>query len=603
MTHQKVTHSKTEDKELRHGFSIPFFFFRREWPAGRLEVRAKAFLALIGIGFIVGLHKSLPADASSEQKSSRRSVVIQLVDVAQKARLDFQHFSGSAEKKYILESMSGGVAWIDYNADSWPDLYLVNGGRWEELLEGKRSVSNALYRNNHDGTFTNVTREAGVGNAHWGMGVAVGDYNNDGWPDLYVCNYGPDTLYRNNGDSTFTDATKQAKVGDPRWSVSAAFADYDGDGHLDLYVTNTVRFDHQKPFPMNCHYRGIIVQCGPLNLPKDPDILYHNNGDGTFSDVTEKAGVAGVPPSYGLGVVWGDYDNDGDVDLYVANDQMANFLFQNQGNGTFKEVGLLAGVAYNEDGVAQGSMGVDFGDYDRDGWQDIFVTNFSDDYHTLYKNLAKGVFRDVSRGAELVFPTWPYVGWGTGFVDLNNDGWEDLFLVNGHVFPQVDNYKIGTSYCEPSQYFENLRNGKFREIPEAIKAKPWSSRGAAFADFDNDGDIDVAVNNLDGKPWLLRNEGGSQAGNWLMLTLKGVRTNRSAIGVRVTLEGSDGRQMREVRGGSSYQSTNDFRIHFGLGAEKIAKSLTVRWTDGRVQEFESLLANRQYVLKEGGTLQ
>ncbi len=575
---------------------------RATFPKPKSKGCAKVLLTLISLGLIAGFRQSLPADATQRQKNSLRTTAARFTDVAAKAGIDFQHVSGSADKKYILESMSGGVAWIDYDSDGWPDLYLVNGGRWDELVAGKRTVSNALFRNNRDGTFTNVTQAAGVGGTQWGMGVAVGDYDNDGRPDLYVCNFGPDTLYRNQGDGTFTDVTAQAKLGDPRWSVSAAFADYDGDGHLDLYVTHTVKFDPQNPFPMNCHYRGIIVQCGPLNLPKDPDSLYHNNGNGTFSDVTRRAGVADVPPSYGLGVVWADYDNDGDLDAYVANDQMANFLFQNQGNGTFKEIGLPAGVAYNEDGVAQGSMGVDFGDHDRDGLLDIFVTNFSDDYNTLYRNQGNGVFRDVSRAVNLVFPSWPFVGWGTGFVDFNNDGWEDLFVANGHVFPQVDNYKIGTSYYEPGQYFENLRNGKFREITEAIQAKSWSSRGAAFADFDNDGDIDVAVNNLDGKPWLLRNDGGSQAGNWLMLALEGVHTNRSAIGARVTLEGNDGRQIREVRGGSSYQSTNDFRIHFGLGPEKTVTSLTVRWTDGELQKFANIPANRRYSLKEGGTL-
>lgn len=573
---------------------------------GRFGGLVKAFARfappLLVLAFAPAFHLYPPAETPG-QKSLRPLTTIQLVDVADKAGLDFQHFSGSPEKKYILESMSGGVAWIDYDRDGWPDLYLVNGGRWEELVEGKRGVSNALYRNNRNGTFANVTQLAGVGNTRWGMGVAAGDYDNDGWPDLYVCNYGPNTLYRNNGDGTFSDVTERSKTGDARWSVSAAFADYDGDGWLDLYVANSVKFDYKNPFSMNCHYRGIIVQCGPLGLPTDPDILYRNNRDGTFSDVTAKAGLAGVPPSYGLGVVWIDYDNDGDPDLYVANDQMPNFLFQNQGNGTFKEVGLVSGVSYNDDGVAQGSMGVDFGDYDRDGLLDLFVTNFSDDHNTLYRNLGNGVFRDMSRAADLVFPSWQMVGWGTAFCDINHDGWEDIFAVNGHVFPQVDNYEIGTRFYERPQYFENLRNGKFREVPAAVKAKPGSSRGAAFADFDNDGDIDVAVNNLDGKPWLLRNDGGSQSGHWLMLALEGVRTNKSAIGVRVTVETSDGKQIREVRGGSSYQSTSDFRTHFGLDTHSVVKTLSVRWTDGKIQKFEDVRANRHYKLKQGGTLE
>lgn len=543
-------------------------------------------------------------DLSRSDKSLPASPSLTFEDVAAEAGLDFQHFSGSPEKQYILESMSGGVAWIDFDRDGWMDLYLVNGGRWEELVQGKRTVSNALYRNNGDGTFTNVTGKAGVGNRHWGMGVAAGDYDNDGWVDLFVCNYGPNTLYRNNGDGTFRDVTGTAGVGDGRWGVSASWGDYDADGWLDLYVTNTVQFDHEAPEPMECHYRGITVQCGPLGMVGDSDILYRNNGDGTFLDVSEKAGVSDVTPSYGLGAIWSDYDNDGDLDLYVANDQMANFLFRNQGDGTFEETGLFAGAAFSDDGTAQGSMGVDFGDYDRDGLLDIYITHFSDDYNTLFRNLGQGRFRDMTRGAGLTFSSWPMVGWGTGFVDLDHDGWEDIFAANGHVFPQVDGYKIGTSFHQRSQVFRNLGKGKFQEVSAGLdKLKSWSSRGVAFADYDNDGDIDVAVNNLDGVPWLLKNQKASEAGNWLLLALEGTRTNRSAIGARVTLETAEGKQMREVRGGSSYESTHDFRVHFGLGQLKTVARMTVRWTDGTTQSFQNLAVNRTYRLKEGGELE
>ncbi len=543
-------------------------------------------------------------DLSRSDKSLPASPSLVFEDVAAEAGLDFQHFSGSPEKQYILESMSGGVAWIDFDRDGWMDLYLVNGGRWEDLVQGKRTVSNALYRNDGDGTFTNVTEKAGVGNRHWGMGVAAGDYDNDGWVDLFVCNYGPNTLYRNNGDGTFKDMTGTAGVGDGRWGVSASWGDYDADGWLDLYVTNTVQFDYKNPDPMECHYRGITVQCGPLGMVGDSDILYRNNRDGTFSDLSEKAGVSDVPPSYGLGAIWTDYDNDGDLDLYVANDQMANFLFRNLGDGTFEETGLIAGAAFSDDGTAQGSMGVDFGDYDRDGLLDIYITHFSDDYNTLFRNLGQGRFRDMTRGAGLTFSSWPMVGWGTGFADLDHDGWEDIFAANGHVFPQVDGYKIGTSFHQRSQVFRNLGDGKFQEVSAGLdKLKSWSSRGVAFADFDNDGDIDVAVNNLDGVPWLLRNRKGSQAGNWLLLSLEGTRTNRSAIGTRITLETGEGKQIREVRGGSSYESTHDFRVHFGLGGLETVKKLIVRWTDGTTQDFENLSVNRVYRLKEGGELE
>ncbi|MXZ35458.1 MAG: CRTAC1 family protein [Acidobacteria bacterium] len=561
-------------------------------------------IALSVIACLAALTGTSANDLSRSDKSLPASPSLVFEDVAAEAGLDFQHYSGSPEKRYILESMSGGVAWIDFDRDGWMDLFLVNGGRWEELVQGKRTVSNALYRNNGDGTFTDVTDKAGVGNRHWGMGVAAGDYDNDGWVDLFVCNYGPNTLYRNNGDGTFRDVTAAAGVGDGRWAVSASFGDYDADGLLDLYVTNTVQFDYKDPDPMECHYRGITVQCGPLGMVGDSDILYRNSGDGTFSDVSEKAGVSEVTPSYGLGAIWSDYDNDGDLDLYVANDQMANFLFRNQGDGTFEETGLFAGAAFSDDGTAQGSMGVDFGDYDRDGLLDIYITHFSDDYNTLFRNLGQGRFRDMTRGAGLTFSSWPMVGWGTGFVDLDHDGWEDIFAANGHVFPQVDGYKIGTSFHQRSQVFRNLGKGKFQEVSAGLdKLKSWSSRGVAFADYDNDGDIDVAVNNLDGVPWLLKNQKGSEAGNWLMLSLEGTRTNRSAIGARVSLETAEGKQMREVRGGSSYESTHDFRVHFGLGRLETVKKLTVRWTDGTTQDFENLAVNRIYRLKEGGELE
>ena len=561
-------------------------------------------IALSVIACLAALSGISASDLSRSDKSLPDSPSLVFEDVAAEAGLEFQHFSGSPEKQYILESMSGGVAWIDFDRDGWMDLYLVNGGHWEDLVQGKRTVSNALYRNNGDGTFTDVTGKAGVGNRHWGMGVAAGDYDNDGWVDLFVCNYGPNTLYRNNGDGTFKDVTGTAGVGDGRWAVSASFGDYDADGWVDLYVTNTVQFDYKDPDPMDCHYRGITVQCGPLGMVGDSDILYRNNGDGTFRNVSEKAGVSDVTPSYGLGAIWSDYDNDGDIDLYVANDQMANFLFRNQGDGTFEETGLFAGAAFSDDGTAQGSMGVDFGDYDRDGLLDIYITHFSDDYNTLFRNLGQGRFRDMTRGAGLTFSSWPMVGWGTGFADLDHDGWEDIFAANGHVFPQVDGYKIGTSFHQRSQVFRNLGQGKFQEVSAGLdKLKSWSSRGVAFADYDNDGDIDVAVNNLDGVPWLLKNQKGSQAGHWLLLSLEGTRTNRSAIGARVTLETAEGKQMREVRGGSSYESTHDFRVHFGLGRLETVKRLTVRWTDGTTQSFEDLSVNRAYRLKEGGELE
>lgn len=529
------------------------------------------------------------------------ALTVRFVDISQEAGLNFQHTSGNPEKDYILETIGGGVAWIDYNRDGWPDLFLVNGGRWEDLLNGEQNVQNALYRNNRNGTFSDVTEAAGLQSSNWGMGVAVGDYDNDGWPDLYISNYGPNILHRNNGDGTFSDVTREAGVGTGRWSSSAAFADYDGDGWLDLYVTNYLEFDHTKAPSPDCQYRGIKVHCGPKGMLPAPDVLYRNNGDGSFSDVTQRAGVK-APSSYGLGAVWGDYDNDGDSDLYVANDSMANFLFQNQGDGTFLETGLPSGVAYSEDGKAQAGMGVAWGDYDNDGRMDIYVTNFSDDYNTLYRNEGDGFFRDATYAARVAFPSWQFLGWGTGFFDFDNDGWNDLFVSNGHIYPQVDDYQIGTHFRQRNLVFHNLGTGRFEEVGETLtdaSRTSWSSRGSAFADYDNDGDIDIVVNNLDASPSLLRNEGGNQSGHWLILELQGVRTNRSAIGVRVTIETDEGTQTKDVAGGSSYQSSDDLRLHFGLGSASEPVSITVRWTDGQVQEFKNVKLDQRYVLKEG----
>ncbi len=526
---------------------------------------------------------------------------VRFEEVAVRAGIEFQHASGSPAKDYIVETIGSGVAWLDYDRDGWMDLYLVNGGRWDELQEGRRTVSNALFRNLGDGTFSNVTAKAGLGGRYWGMGAVAADYDNDGWTDLFVANYGPNSLFRNRGDGTFEDVSAKAGLDSPLWGASAAFGDYDRDGWLDLYVANYVAFDHRKAPPPNCQYRGIKVHCGPKGLQPAPDRLFHNNGDGTFSDVTSSAGVA-APPAYGLGVSWLDFDQDGDADIFVANDSMPNFLFENQGNGKFEEIGLISGFAYSQDGNAQAGMGIATGDYDRDGRLDLYLTHFSDDYNTLYRNFGEEMFRDVSYGAQLAFGSWQNLAWGTFFFDYDNDGWPDLFVANGHIYPQVDDYQIGTSFLQRNQLFRNLGGEKFSEVSGEMGpsfAQAWSSRGAAYADYDNDGDLDIAVNNLDQKASLLRNEGGNRAGHWFSLSLEGTKSNRSAVGTRVEVQTAAGRQVQELQAGSSYQSSNDPRLHFGLGPDGRVAELSVRWPSGASQTFSGLQGDRRYFLREG----
>ncbi len=526
------------------------------------------------------------------------------VDVATKAGLKFQHVGGSPDKNYTLEVVGGGVAWLDYDRDGFPDLYFTNGGRWEDLAKKRRSVSNALFRNRGDGTFEDVTDKAGVGGTGWGMGVTAADYDNDGWPDLYVVNYGSNTLYRNRGDGTFEDVTAKAGVGDPAWGSSAAFADYDRDGWLDLYVANYVQFDAAHPPAPKCRYRGIEVHCGPKGMIAAADVLYHNNRDGTFSDVSTAAGTR-VSPAYGLGVAWADFDDDGDPDLFVANDSMANFLFENRGGGQFEEVGLSAGVAFNDDGNAQAGMGVAVGDFDGDGKLDIYVTNFADDYNTLYQNQGGLIFRDVTYAAGLGFPTWQDLAWGTFFFDFNNDGLPDLFAANGHIYPQVERYQTGSHFLQPNRLFLNAGQGKFKEAgsePGSALAAAFSSRGAVYADFDNDGDLDVAVNNMDAAPSLLRNDGGDAAGHWVSLELEGSPSNRDGVGARVMVETAAGSQVQETAAGSSFQGCHDRRLHFGMGAEARARKIFVRWPSGARQEFSDVAGGVFYKLKEGGGL-
>jgi len=522
---------------------------------------------------------------------------IQFVDITKSAGITFEHIS-SPDKRYIVESMSGGLALLDYDNDGLLDIYFVNS-LTVDLLKTNGKTKSFLYRNNGDGTFTDATSKAGVGDIGWGMGVAVADYNNDGFDDLYVTCVGPNHLLKNNGNGTFSDATQRAKVSDPRWSTGAAFVDYDHDGKLDLMVANYVAFDFKNLPEFGkgrlCQYKGIPVQCGPRGLPGDGDTLYHNEGDGTFSDVTKKAGVADPNGYYGMGIICSDFDENGLVDIFVANDSTPNFLYKNNGNGTFEEVGFLSGTAVNENGSEQGSMGVTVGDYDHDGRLDLFVTNFDDDYNTLYRNDGKLSFTDVSHAAKVAAVSLPYVGWGTKFFDFDNDGWVDLFVANGHVYPQIPTYR------QRNFIHRNNHDGTFSEVAMQLGTpfgEKRAGRGVAFGDLDNDGDVDLVINNLDGAPTVLRNDGGN-VNRSVLIKLVGVKSNRGGIGARVKVVAGDLVQVDEVRSGDSYVSQSDLRLHFGLEKRTKIDLVEVRWPSGNVDKFTDARVNSVVTVKEG----
>ena len=530
-------------------------------------------------------------------RKNEQPLPVQFTDITEKAGITFKHVS-SPEKKYIVESMSGGVALIDYDNDGYLDIYLVNS-LTVDMVKSKQKTKSALYHNNGDGTFTDVTDKAGVGDIGWGMGVAVGDYNNDGFDDIYVTCLGPNHLLKNNGNGTFSDVTQKAGVGDPRWSAGAAFVDYDNDGKLDLFVSNYVDFDvnNLPEFGKDrtCQFKGIPVQCGPRGLRGAGDTLYHNNGDGTFTDVSKKAGVSDPDGYYGLGVIASDFDGDGLVDIYVANDSTPNFLYHNNGDGTFKDIGFNSGTAVNENGSEQGSMGVTLGDYDHDGRLDLFITNFDDDYNTLYHNDGRGSFTDVSYAAKVAAVSLPYVGWGTKFFDYDNDGWVDLLVVNGHVYPQLPTYR------QRNLVHHNNRDGTFTEVGAQLGApfaEKRTGRGAAFGDLDNDGDVDVVISDLDGAPQLLRNDGGN-ANNSVLIKLIGSKSNRDGIGARVTIVVGDLKQVDEVHSGDSYLSQNDFRLHFGLEKRTKIDLIEVHWPSGVVDKIANVNANKILTIKEG----
>jgi hypothetical protein len=498
--------------------------------------------------------------------------------------------------------MGAGAAWLDYDGDGRLDLYLVNGSTYDR--QAGQGEPNQLFKGDGRGRFTDVTAASGAGDRGWGQGVAVGDYDNDGDPDLYITNLGPSVLLRNNGDGTFTDVTRRAGVGHDGWSTSAAYFDMEGDGDLDLYVCRYVAFDPRivpqrgtkEAEITSCILRGIPVLCGPLGLSPAQDVLYRNNGDGTFTDATRAAGVWLDTPLYALGVVTGDYDNDGDQDVYVANDSVPNTLWRNRGNGTFEEVGMITLSALSGDGIPQAGMGTDLADFDDDGWLDIVVTNFSSDVNTLYHNVMGQYFLDESHSRGMSV-TYSRLSWGTAFHDFDNDADQDLFIANGHVYANVDEYSIGTSYRQPNDLFVNAA-GRFERAPAGGGlALERSFRGAAFADYDDDGDMDVLVTALDEPPLLMRNVTPT-SGHRLQVRLVGSRSNRDGVGARVTLTAAGRTQLRERKGGGSYLSASEPRLHFGLGGATSAERVQVLWPSGRKQTIENVPADRVLVLRE-----
>jgi hypothetical protein len=508
-------------------------------------------------------------------------------------------------KKYIVEANGPGIAFFDYDHDGWLDIFLVNGTKLGGLAAGQEST-NHLYHNNRDGTFTDVTEKAGLKHTGWGYGVAVGDYNNDGNDDLFLSYFGKNVLYRNNGDGTFTDVTENAGLtqAGTRFGTGCTFVDYDRDGYLDLFVSHYIDLDLATT-PVGganryCKYKDVPINCGPLGLKKDFCTLYHNNGDGTFTDVTEKAGIQKPGGRYGLTAVALDYDNDGWPDLFVACDSTPNLLFRNHHDGTFAECAMESGVAVNGDGQEQANMGVAVGDYDGDGWLDLFLPHFSDDTPILYHNVKGEFFDDVTYPAGLAVNT-QYVCWGVGFVDLDNDGWLDIFHVTGTVYPEVEKVYPEYKFRTQRVVYRNLGNGNFEEVsdlcgPSVLQAH--SSRGCAFGDFDNDGNVDILIFNMSEPPSLLRNDNRS-GHHWLNVKLVGTRSNRSAIGARVSLTAGGRRQIREVLSGSSYISQSDLRQHFGLGQARKADQLAVRWPSGQVDGVGPLEADQFVTIQEG----
>jgi len=535
---------------------------------------------------------------------------IVFTDITKQAGLDrFHHRSGSSEKTTIIETPGSGVAVLDYDNDGWLDIYLVNGST-VDALKGKESPPRAmLLHNNHDGTFTDVTDKAGVANERWGFGVAIADYDNDGWPDIYVANFGKNRLYHNNHDGTFTEVAEKAGVTCGGWSTGPTWGDYDRDGRVDLFVPGYVHFDVDHPpgsrgsevAAASCQFHGVPVFCGPRGLRGEGDHLFHNNGDGTFTDVSVEAGVSDPNRYYGLASVFVDMDDDGWPDLVVANDSVPSYLYRNRHNGTFEDVSYTSGFALSGEGREQASMGIAVGDYNRDGRVDLAVTTFSDDYKTLFRNEGDAQFSDATAQADLLEPTIPFLGWGTGFLDFDNDGLLDLFQANGHVFRNVDRQEWGTTYAQRPLLFRNVDGQRFRPVPAATGsglADVITARGAAFVDLFNDGHVDVVINNMDSTPTLLRNV-VNNSNHWLTLKLLGgPKSPRDAIGAKVFVTTGPIRQRADVLSGGSYGSSSDQRLHFGLGSASKAQ-VEIRWPSGAKQDITVNSVDTILSIREG----
>jgi len=564
-----------------------------------------AIVSLLASAFVSAhIHAQRSSIASSQKHGAPPVSFPNFVDVAAESGLDFHLTCGGPEKHYLMESMCGGIAVLDYDNDGWMDILLIDGSTVEDVRMSKCHASK-LYRNNHDGTFSDVTANAALTHCGWSFGVAVGDYDNDGWEDLYVTYLNGGALYHNNRNRTFTDVTAKAGVENlGKWGTSVAFGDYDNDGYLDLYIANYVDIDldHLPEFGSGpfCQYRGIPVSCGPRGLKGARDRLYHNNGDGTFTDVSEKLRID--PNSYyGLGVLWLDYDRDGCLDLYVANDSSPSLLYHNNCKGGFTEVGIAAGVAYSSDGREEAGMGIDTADYDHDGWPDIVKTNFSDDSNNLYHNNGNGVFTDFAGPAGIGPISIPFLGFGVKFFDYDNDGWEDLFVANGHVNPQVDGQSFGVTYAERPFLFHSLRDGQFEELGQksgSALTTPRVARGLAAADFLNNGHQDLLASMLDGAPVLLRNT-RQGTDHWLRVKTVGSRSNRDGFGAIIQVQAGALVQTQEIRANSSFESASDPRAHFGLGAATRVDTITVRWPSGAVDIVKNADANQEVTIQEG----